>query len=169
MKVIVVTAAETAPDNGIINHLDNSAVEAIEEGLKLKRSGQADELLVSCVGSKFSSNTVTNLFRQGVDRCHHSPCDRSPSTMEVAETLESLICQEEPDLLLIGRPPGDLTGQLGQMLAEFIEFRAVGVDQNTDTQPRLLIIREIGSGMHTVEMPVKAFNQQASTPLMATA
>ena len=145
------------PSDAVSNRASNTAKkplnEVIEEGLKLKRKDSANEVTLAVMGQDGATRCIEPMLKLGFDRGIRIACDMAPGTMEIAEQLLELIQTDTPDLILIGREDGSPESrQIGKMLAELLEFRCASCPPNS--LYRLLVIREIGSGLHTVELPL---------------
>lgn len=135
----------------------NPLNEVIEEGLKLKRKDSANEVTLAVMGQDGATRCIEPILKLGFDRGIRIASDMAPGTMEIAEQLLELIQTDTPDLILIGREDGSPESrQIGKMLAELLEFRCANGPQNS--LYRLLVIREIGSGLHTVELPLMSLD-----------
>jgi len=147
--------SKQAPDCAI-----NPLNEVIEEGLKLKRKDPANEVTLAVMGQDGSTRSIEPMLKLGFDRGIRIASDMAPGTMEIAEQLLELIQTDTPDLILIGREDGSPESrQIGKMLAELLAFRCANGPQNS--LYRLLVIREIGSGLHTVELPLMSLGSEA--------
>ncbi|MEH6579025.1 MAG: hypothetical protein V7731_18335 [Amphritea sp.] len=135
--------------------------EAVEEGLRLKNSGPGNEVILAVMGDQVSAAPARMILNMGFDRGIRIPSDTLPGTMEIAELLIDVIQQESPDLILIGKESANAEhNQVGRMLAELLDFRYTSQrDISDSTLYRLLVIREIGSGIHTVELPLVNLKQ----------
>ncbi|GGK55472.1 hypothetical protein [Amphritea balenae] len=168
MKTVVVLApdsCETVADltDSVFRRVSEQDLEVVNEALQQKHSGSVNEVIVVAIGQPLCSDDLNRLFRLGVDRSRHTPCDLIPSNMELAETLVEVIRNESPDLILIGRRSNGQQCLLGKMLAELLDFRSSQAVSSESQLYRVLVIREIGSGMQTVEMPLMALPGGSST------
>lgn len=134
--------------------LDSQALESINEALQLKRSGRATEVTVVTLGQSLTLEQSEDLLLQGIDRQRLIPCEVIPSAMELAEVLLAVVHLEKPDLILIGRREEKRQCQLGNLLAELLEFRSSQAEEEESQFYRTLVIREIGSGVNVVTLPV---------------
>lgn len=144
--------------------------EVHEEALSLKQSDSCHEVVLAVMGQQRNPVEMDRLIALGYDRGVHIASDLIPSAMEIAETLVDLIWDECPDLILIGRESCQQSNsQVGRMLAELLEFRRSAKSSEESNLQRLLVIREIGSGQHTVELPLISFNNAGSQNEMIAA
>lgn len=156
MKVTVVLTPDTSAASSKFsgkNILQDRSQEAVNEALQLKQSGGASRVSVVTLGQALTHAQNQALFQQGVDYSRFVPCDFIPSPMELAEMLVDIVQREVPDLILIGRGEGALQCQLGNLLAELLAFRSSQPEQGSQYS-RALVIREIGSGIQVVSLPV---------------
>ena len=162
MKVTVILTPESSDVEGRVSGdivLGPQALESIKEALQLKRSGRAGEVTVVTLGQSLTLDQSRDLLQQGVDRKRFIPCDVIPSPMELAEVLLAIVHLEKPDLILIGRSEDKLQCQLGNLLAELLEFRSSQTEEGVGQFFRTLVIREIGSGINIVTLPAIASDQ----------
>ncbi|WP_432470142.1 hypothetical protein [Amphritea sp. HPY] len=163
MKILVVLPpVATQPEwhsqilsqpSDVMPNRTNPLNEVIEEGLKLKRKDAANEVTLAVMGQDGATHCIEPMLIRGFDRSIRIASDMAPGTMEIAEQLLELIQTDTPDLVLIGREDGSPESrQIGKMLAELLEFRCASCPPSS--LYRLLVIREIGSGLHTVELPL---------------
>lgn len=164
MKVsVVLTPGPSAASSNFSgkNDLEDRSQDAINEALQLKQSGGASEVIVVTLGQALTHAQNQKLFQQGIDYSRFVSCDFVPSPMELAEMLVDVVQLEVPDLILIGRGEGVLQCQLGTLLAELLEFRSSQLEQGSQYS-RTLVIREIGSGMQIVSLPVIPWNNKGN-------
>lgn len=153
MKILVVLPPVATQPEWHSQILSQPLNEVIEEGLNLKRKDSANEVTLAVMGHDRAISCIEPMLKLGFDRGIRIACDMAPGTMEIAEQLLELIQTDTPDLILIGREDGSPESrQIGKMLAELLAFRCANGPQNS--LYRLLVIREIGSGLHTVELPL---------------
>ncbi len=149
MKIAVILTPDT---DGLFRPLGEQALASIREALLLKQNDRASKVIVVAIGQPLSVMQSDSLTRQGVDYTLFKACDRSPGTMELAELLVELVYIESPDLIFIGRDDSDSQCQLGNLLAELLEFRLSQPQPGSCQHYRTLVIREIGNGMQTARI-----------------
>lgn len=149
MKIAVILTPDT---DDLFRPLGEQALESIREALLLKQNGRASKVIVVAIGQPLSKAQSTSLIQQGVDCSLFRGCDRSPGAMELAELFVEIVQIELPDLIFIGRDENHSQCQLGNLLAELLEFRLSQSQPGNGQHYRTLVIREIGNGMHTVRI-----------------
>jgi electron transfer flavoprotein beta subunit len=131
---------------------------AIEEALRIRERGQADEVVVVTIGPADCQQQLRTALALGVNRAVHIVTGEALEPLYVAQLLLEVARRESPLLVLLGKQAidGD-NGQTGQMLAALW-----GRPQATygsklelgDTAAR--VTREIDAGLEVVEVDLPA-------------
>ena len=109
------TGIETSNVKMSMNPFDEIAV---EEGVRLRESGVADELIAVSIGPKQSQETIRTALAMGADRGVHIETNEEVEPLAVAKLLKALVKKENPDLVILGKQAiDDDSNQTGQMLA----------------------------------------------------
>src|SRR5690554_1766034 len=91
---------------------------AVEEAVRLKEKGVATEVVVVSVGPKACQEQIRTALALGADRGIHIECDDMPDSLVVAKLLQSVVTEEAPQLVILGKQSIDSdNNQTGQMLA----------------------------------------------------
>ena len=135
---------------------------AVEQAIRLKEAGTADEVVVVSIGVKQSQETLRNALAMGADRAilvvaaDDVHTDIEP--LAVAKILKAVVDEEQPGLVLAGKQAIDndmnATGQmlsalLGWSQATFASELAVDGDTATVT-------REVDGGLQTIKVKMPA-------------
>jgi electron transfer flavoprotein beta subunit len=135
---------------------------AVEQAIRLKEAGTADEVVVVSIGVKQSQETLRNALAMGADRAilvvaaDDVHTDIEP--LAVAKILKAVVDEEQPGLVLAGKQAIDndmnATGQmlsalLGWSQATFASQLAVDGDTATVT-------REVDGGLQTIKVKMPA-------------
>ena len=92
---------------------------ALEEALRIKERGAAEEVIVATVGPADSQQQLRTALAMGADRALHVQADGVIEPLTVARALLKLIEREQPFLVILGKQAiDDDNGQTGQVLAE---------------------------------------------------
>lgn len=96
---------------------------AIEEALKVRERGEADEVVGVTIGGGLVDEQVRSALAMGVDRAIRVDDDRALDPYAVSRVLRAVVQREEPDLVLMGKQSidGD-ANQVGQMLAGLLDW-----------------------------------------------
>lgn len=131
---------------------------AVEEAVRLKEKGQADEIVVVSIGEKSCQEQIRTCLALGADRGIHVETDTELQPLAVAKLLNKLVEKEEAGLVLLGKQSIDSdNNQAGQMLAALS-----GMPQGTFAcdleiaDGKAKVTREIDGGEQTVELKLPA-------------
>ena len=135
---------------------------AVEQAIRLKEAGTADEVVVVSIGVKQSQETLRNALAMGADRAILVVATDDVHTdiepLAVAKILKAVVDEEQPGLVLAGKQAIDndmnATGQmlsalLGWSQATFASELSVGDDTATVT-------REVDGGLQTIKVKMPA-------------
>ncbi|MEM7616956.1 MAG: electron transfer flavoprotein subunit beta/FixA family protein [Pseudomonadota bacterium] len=131
---------------------------AVEEAVRLKEAGIADEIVILSIGSTKSEEIIRNALAMGADRGILVNYDQMTYPLSVAKLLESVVKEERPNLVIMGKQAidGDCN-QAGQMLAELLNWpQATFISEVKITDNNLEAIREVDGGLLTLKMQLPA-------------
>ena len=130
---------------------------AVEEAIKLKEAGKADEIVVVTIGDDKHQEQLRTALALGADRALLVKTDATLQPLVVAKTLVKVYEKEAADLIIMGKVgiDGD-HNQTGQMFAALADLpqatfaSEVEIDGNS-----VQVTREIDGGLETLsaEMP----------------
>lgn len=131
---------------------------AVEEAIRLKEAGSAEEIIVVSIGPKAATETIRTGLAMGADRGVLVEHDGDAEPLAVAKILKGIVEAENPDIVLLGKQAidGD-NNQTGQMLAQLL-----GWAQGTFASEVALdggsvnVTREIDGGLETVKLALPA-------------
>ena len=98
---------------------------ACEEAIQLKEKKVASEVVAVSIGPKQAQETLRSALAMGCDRAIHVATDlrldQELNPLAVAQLLEKVVNDEQPDLVIVGKQSidGD-NGTTGPMLAELL-------------------------------------------------
>ncbi len=131
---------------------------AVEEALRLKEAGKAEEVVVVSIGPAKAEETLRTALAMGADRAVLVETDDAVEPLAVAKLLKGVIDAEQPGLVITGKQAiDDDSNQTGQMLsallgwgqATFASKVELGADKATVT-------REVDGGLQTIEVKLPA-------------
>lgn len=130
---------------------------AVEEAIRLKEAGKADEIVVVTIGDDKHQEQLRTALALGADRALLVKTDTTLQPLDVAKTLVKVYEKEAADLVIMGKVgiDGD-HNQTGQMFAALADLpqatfaSEVEIDGNN-----VHVTREIDGGLETLsaEMP----------------
>ena len=95
---------------------------AIEEAVRLKEVGVADEVVVVSIGSKSCEEQMRTALALGADRGIRVDTEDAPDSLSVAKLLAKVVEKEAPGMVILGKQAIDSdNNQTGQMLAALLD------------------------------------------------
>lgn len=131
---------------------------ALEEALRLREGGVADEVVVVSVGPAEAQNQLRTALAMGADRALLVATTAVVEPPDVARLLLKLVERERPLLVLLGKQAiDDDNGQVGQMLAALWDRpQATFASQVEMLGDALRVTREVDAGLELVEVDLPA-------------
>ena len=131
---------------------------AIEEAVRLKEAGTAEEVIVVSIGPKACSEQIRTALALGADRGILVETDEDMQPLAIAKLLAALVAKEQPGLVITGKQAidGD-NSQTGQMLAALAGMSqatfASEIELGDDTAT---VTREVDGGFQTITVKLPA-------------
>jgi electron transfer flavoprotein beta subunit len=131
---------------------------ALEEALRIKERGAAEEVVVVTVGPADCQPQLRTCLAMGADRALHVQTDTPLEPLATAGVLRTLIEREQPFLVLLGKQAiDDDNGQTGQMLAALWDRpQATFASKIELTEGKAQVTREVDAGLETLEVDLPA-------------
>lgn len=131
---------------------------ALEEALRIKERGQADEVVAVSIGVTECQQQLRTGLAMGADRAILVETTTALEPLGAARVLKALVDREKPDLVLLGKQAiDDDNNQTGQMLAALW-----GRPQATFASKIVLgdgimtVTREVDAGLEVIEVDLPA-------------
>jgi electron transfer flavoprotein beta subunit len=149
------SGVETANVKMSMNPFDEIAV---EEGVRLREGGSAEELVVVSIGPKQAQETIRTALAMGADRGIHVDTDQEIEPLAIAKILKALADKENPDLIILGKQAiDDDSNQTGQMLAALMDLPQGTFASKLDiSDGKIKVTREIDGGLETIQINIPA-------------
>ena len=127
---------------------------AVEEAIRLKERGAADEILVVSIGPEKAQDQIRQALAMGADRGLLIKTDQSVEPLAVAKLLKAVIEAEAPGLVILGKQAiDDDANQTGQMLAALLGWsQGTFASKLEPADGEILVTREIDGGLQTVAL-----------------
>lgn len=130
---------------------------AVEEAIRLKEAGKADEIVVVTIGDDKHQEQLRTALALGADRSIHVKTDTTLQPLDVAKTLAKIYEKEAADLVIMGKVgiDGD-HNQTGQMFAALTNLPQATFASKVEIKGNnVYVTREIDGGLETLsaEMP----------------
>ena len=131
---------------------------AIEEAVRLKEAGHADEVIAVSVGPQKAQDVLRTALAMGADRAVLYKTDIAVEPLAVAKLLKHLIENEKPQLVILGKQAiDDDSNQTGQMLAALMNWpQATFASKVTASEGGIQVTREIDGGLQTLALTLPA-------------
>jgi len=131
---------------------------SIEEAIRLKEAGKAEEVIAISVGPQKAQETLRTALAMGADRAILVMTDDEVEPLAVAKILAKIAEEEQPKLIICGKQAiDDDANQTGQMLAALLGWGqgtfANEVDIDGDS---ITVKREVDGGLQTVKLNLPA-------------
>ncbi len=129
---------------------------AVEEALRIKEAGKADEIIILSIGVEKSQETIRTALAMGADRGIYVKASNDTEPLGVAKIIEKIVDKEKPQLILMGKQAiDDDSNQTGQMVSAKLNWTQatfaskIEIDGNN-----IKVTREIDEGLETIKMPL---------------
>ena len=135
---------------------------AVEEAIRLKEAGKADEIIVVSIGVQKAQDTLRTALAMGADRAilvvASDDVHDDIEPLAVAKILKAVIDEEQPGLVICGKQAIDNDmNATGQMLAALLGWgqatfaNKVELDGESAT-----VTREVDGGLQTIKVKLPA-------------
>ena len=127
---------------------------AVEEALRIKESGKAQEVIALSIGEEKSKETIRTALAMGVDRGIFVNTNSNIEPIAVAKIIYKKVKKENPDLVLMGKQAiDDDCNQTGQMLSALLGWSQGTFISKIDINDKsVFITREIDEGLEMLEL-----------------
>jgi electron transfer flavoprotein beta subunit len=131
---------------------------ALEEALRIRERGAAEEVVVATVGPADCQQQLRTALAMGADRALHVQADGALEPLTVARALLKLVEREQPLLVILGKQAiDDDNGQTGQVLAALWNRpQATYASKLELAGETARVTREVDAGLETLEVDLPA-------------
>ena len=131
---------------------------SIEEAIRLKESGAAEEVVAVSIGVQQCQETIRTALAMGADRGIHVLHDGDVEPLVVAKILKVLADKEGPSIIIVGKQAiDDDSNQTGQMLAALLGWgQATFVSKIEIDGGHVKATREVDGGLETITVKLPA-------------
>ena len=127
---------------------------ALEEAVRIKEAGNADEVIAVTVGKTESQEQLRTALALGADRAILIETDSLLEPLAIAKVISKVVEDENPDLVILGKQAidGD-NNQTGQMLGALLDYpQATNASEVTIDDSSITVTREIDGGLQTLKL-----------------
>jgi len=131
---------------------------ALEEAIRIRERGEADEVIVASIGPEETQQQLRNALAMGADRAILVKADAAVEPPAVARALLKLVEKEAPRLVILGKQAiDDDCSQTGQMLAAFWDRPQATFASKIELKGDVArVTREVDAGLETIEVDLPA-------------
>ncbi len=131
---------------------------ALEEALRVKERGLADEVIVVSIGVDDAQQQLRTGLAMGADRAVLVKTDAVVEPLTAARVLLKLVEKEQPTLVIVGKQAiDDDCGQTGQMLAALWDRpQATFASKLEIDGDKAKVTREVDAGLEVLEIDLPA-------------
>ncbi|MEL6298136.1 MAG: electron transfer flavoprotein subunit beta/FixA family protein [Pseudomonadota bacterium] len=133
---------------------------AVEEALRMKEAGKAEEVIAVSIGPTKSQETIRTALAMGADRgiLVETEDGATIEPLAVAKILKGIIAEESPGLVILGKQAiDDDCNQTGQMLAALLDWpQATFASKIELGDGSADVTREVDGGLQTVKVNLPA-------------
>ena len=127
---------------------------AVEEALRIKESGKADEIVILSIGEEKSQETIRTALAMGADRGVLIKTDHDVEPLGVSKIIAKIAEDEKPGVILFGKQAiDDDCNQTAQMVSALLNWPqgtfASKIEIENDTA---VITREIDEGLEKIKV-----------------
>ncbi|CDM62674.1 electron transfer flavoprotein subunit beta/FixA family protein (plasmid) [Rhizobium sp. T136] len=135
---------------------------SVEEALRLREAGKADEVIVVSIGPAKAEETLRTALAMGADRAILVETDETLEPLAVAKILKGVVDAEQPGLIVTGKQAiDDDSNQTGQMLAALLGTAQATFASKIEIEVpgpggKAQVTREVDGGLQTIEIKLPA-------------
>jgi electron transfer flavoprotein beta subunit len=131
---------------------------AVEEAIRLKAAGKADEVVVVSIGPAQAQETLRTAMAMGADRAILIKTEGTVEPLAVAKLLRGVVETEGPGLVILGKQAiDDDANQTGQMLAALLGWSQATFASKIELgDGRAKVTREVDGGLQAIEVVLPA-------------
>ena len=127
---------------------------ALEEAVRIKEAGNAEEVIAITVGKSESQEQLRTALALGADRAILVETQSLLEPLAIAKVISKVVEEENPDLIILGKQAidGD-NNQTGQMLGALLDYpQATNASEVMLDDNNVTVTREIDGGLQTLKL-----------------
>ena len=127
---------------------------ALEEAVRIKEAGNAEEVIAVTVGKTESQEQLRTALALGADRAILVETETLLEPLAIAKVIAKIVDEEKPDLIILGKQAidGD-NNQTGQMLGALLDYpQATNASEVVLDENSVTVTREIDGGLQTLKL-----------------
>ena len=131
---------------------------AVEEALRLKEKGIANEVIAISIGASQVQETIRNALAMGADSGIFVESNDNLEPLNIAKIISSIAQKENIDLLILGKQAiDDDMNATGQMIAALLDWpQATFASKVEISGKKAKVSREVDGGIENIEISLPA-------------
>ena len=129
---------------------------AVEEALRIKEAGKADEIIILSVGNDKAQETIRTALAMGADRGIHIKTENDLEPLAISKIISKVAEEEKPSIILMGKQAiDDDCNQTGQMTSALLNWPQATFASKIEIEGQNAIVtREIDEGLERIKVSI---------------
>ena len=129
---------------------------AVEEALRIKEAGKADEIIILTIGNDTAQETIRTALAMGADRGIHIKTDNDLEPLAISKIISKVAEEEKPSSILMGKQAiDDDSNQTGQMTSALLNWPQATFASKIEIEGQNAIVtREIDEGLERIKVSI---------------
>ena len=129
---------------------------AVEEALRIKEAGKADEIIILSIGNDKAQETIRTGLAMGADRGIHIKTDNDLEPLAISKIISKIAEEEKPSIILMGKQAiDDDSNQTGQMTSALLNWpQATFASKIEIDEQNAIVTREIDEGLERIKVSI---------------
>ncbi len=129
---------------------------AVEEALRIKEAGKADEIIILTIGNDKAQETIRTALAMGADRGIHIKTDNDLEPLAISKIISKVAEEEKPSIILMGKQAiDDDCNQTGQMTSALLNWPQATFASKIEIEGQNAIVtREIDEGLERIKVSI---------------
>ena len=129
---------------------------AVEEALRIKEAGKADEIIILTIGNDKVQETIRTALAMGADRGIHIKTNNDLEPLAISKIISKVAEEEKPSIILMGKQAiDDDCNQTGQMTSALLNWpQATFASKIEIDGQNAIVTREIDEGLERIKVSI---------------
>ncbi len=129
---------------------------AVEESLRIKEAGKADEIIILSIGNDKVQETIRTALAMGADRGIHIKTNNDLEPLAISKIISKVAEEEKPSIILLGKQAiDDDSNQTGQMTSALLNWPQATFASKIEIEGQNAIVtREIDEGLERIKVSI---------------
>ncbi len=129
---------------------------AVEEALRIKEAGKADEIIILSIGNDKVQETIRTALAMGADRGIHIKTNNDLEPLAISKIISKVAEEEKPSIILLGKQAiDDDSNQTGQMTSALLNWPQATFASKIEIEGQNAIVtREIDEGLERIKVSI---------------